>query len=77
MHYQIGKEVRLSEKFYSEMLGEKPAMTICDIREDISRTGAAVYRIYISAETSNVTERVLWKKVEGMPVVLEYVINFE
>ena len=62
MHYQVGKPVRLQGKPY-----------IIEKIIEIKKTNNFNYEIYIKDNNSTI----LWKTVEGMPVVIENNINFE
>ena len=64
LHYQVDKQINLVGNPY----------TITDILIDraLQDLGRTVYNIYISNDNG----KILWKSVEGLPVVLEYNITF-
>lgn len=65
MHYQVGKSYVLSGKSYT--------LTDIILDRELINTGKLAYNIYIA----NSYGKVLWKTVIGVPVVVEYNINFE
>ena len=64
IHYQRGNSVNLLGVSY----------TISDILEEVNdKLGIKVYNIYIQDSNS----KVLWKTIEGVPVIIEYNISFD
>jgi hypothetical protein len=64
IHYQRGNKFNLLGTYY----------TICDITEVVNEgLGIKSYEIYIEDDHS----KVLWKAIEGVPVIVEYNISFE
>lgn len=63
LHYQVGKPVKMGEHYKN----------IVSIEEAVENN-KKVQNIYVEAEKK---ASVLWKKVEDVPVVIEYLIDFE
>jgi hypothetical protein len=64
LHFQVGKNIRL--------VGVPYMITDILLDQDMLSLGRSVYNIYISNEDG----KVLWKTIDGLPVVIENNIDF-
>jgi len=64
LHFQVGKNIRL--------VGVPYMITDILLDQDMLSLGKSVYNIYISNEDG----KVLWKTIDGLPVVIENNIDF-
>lgn len=63
IHYQVDKPVRMAAT----------SANIVKIQESIENEGV-VYKIYTSVDNGGA---VLWKKISGVPVIIEYLVDFD
>ena len=64
LHFQVGKSIRL--------VGVPYMITDILLDQEMLNLGKSVYNIYISNEDG----KVLWKTIDGLPVVIENNIDF-
>ena len=64
LHFQVGKNIKL--------VGVPYMITDILLDQDMLSLGRSVYNIYISNEDG----KVLWKTIDGLPVVIENNIDF-
>lgn len=62
MHYQLGKTFTVQDEQWE----------VIRIAEELTKDGRIAYNIYIQGADTTV----LWKSLVGMPVHIEYDINF-
>lgn len=63
MHYQVGKSVKLNGVYF-----EVSMILPVVVSEELTN-----YDVYLKEDNANV----LWKTISGVPVVVEYKIDFE